>query len=260
MNRGASAQPIPSSTLRYAQSEHIARDYDRVFADNALFAYDCELLDRWLDTPGSLLDLGCGTGRHVVHFAGRGFGVIGVDLSPHMLQVTRAKLSYAALRARLVQGDMMDLDALGVGVVDHAICMFSTVGMIQGHGNRVEFLRTVRRHVEAGGRLVLHVHNALHDAWSPWGPVWLPFAKLSARWRGLEFGDRVMPLYRTVPDVFLHLFTEDELRLLVSDSGWDILDLVHLNERRDGRLRHRVGRRFRSNGFVVLARNPRSCA
>ena len=37
--------------------------------------------------PGRLLDLGCGTGRLLIHAARRGYAPVGVDLSAEMLAV-----------------------------------------------------------------------------------------------------------------------------------------------------------------------------
>ena len=248
--------PIPPSTERYARASHIAQHYDLVFANNALFAYDCELMDAWLATPGTLLDLGCGTGRHVVHFARRGFAVTGVDLSPHMLALTRQKLAADGLNAQLIEADMLDLDALGVESFRYAVCMFSTLGMVQGHANRAQLLRKIRERVIPGGLFVFHAHNALHSAWAPWGPIWWISAKLWVRKRGLEFGDRIISMYRAIPDLFIHLFTDTEIRRLLDETGWELLELVYLNGPRNGRLKGRFVRRLRANGFVALARRP----
>lgn len=40
-----------------------------------------------------LIDVGCGTGRHAVELAKRGFSVTGIDISPGMLQVARENAS-----------------------------------------------------------------------------------------------------------------------------------------------------------------------
>ena len=254
------APALPASTLRYARSPRVAEEYDRTFADTPLFGYDCEVLARWLPEPGRLLDAGCGTGRHVARFAGRGFEVTGVDLSPHMLDVCRAKLKAAGLSARLVQADFTRLDPDEIGEFDSVICMFSALGMIQGYANRVRCLRTLRECVRPGGLLAMHVHNALYDAWRPWGPLWLLGAWLWVGARGMEFGDRIIPNYRDLPSLYIHLFREQELRDALREAGWDLVELIHLNAQRDGPLRGRLARGLRANGFLALAANPRAPA
>lgn len=54
-----------------------------------------------------VLDLGCGTGNMLVHLAGRGLHLVGVDLSPGMLAVARGKILPGA--ARLVQTGVAEL-------------------------------------------------------------------------------------------------------------------------------------------------------
>ncbi len=53
-----------------------------------------------------VLDLGCGTGRHVVYLARKGFDVCGTDISPRGLEHTRARLEEEGLQADLQLSDM----------------------------------------------------------------------------------------------------------------------------------------------------------
>jgi SAM-dependent methyltransferase len=54
----------------------------------------------------TLLDLGCGTGRHVVHLEKAGFWVCGLDNAPTGLRLTQGWLQEEKLSAALVQADM----------------------------------------------------------------------------------------------------------------------------------------------------------
>jgi SAM-dependent methyltransferase len=53
-----------------------------------------------------ILDLGCGSGRHVVHLAKAGFRVCGLDNSPTGLSLARQWLQEEGLSASLVLADM----------------------------------------------------------------------------------------------------------------------------------------------------------
>jgi SAM-dependent methyltransferase len=57
-----------------------------------------------------LLDVGCGTGSALAPMLERGYSGVGVDVSPRMLEVARAKLGG---RAELVAADMRALPELG---------------------------------------------------------------------------------------------------------------------------------------------------
>ena len=51
-----------------------------------------KFLKTYMKTEGEVLDLGCGTGEFIWRFLKDGFSVIGVDLSPKMLQMCEKKL------------------------------------------------------------------------------------------------------------------------------------------------------------------------
>ncbi len=75
--------------------DRIAGYYDLLHED-VDYAGECRLLERvcarFLSRPpASVLDLGCGTGSHALLLAKRGHQVTGIDASPGMLRVARAK-------------------------------------------------------------------------------------------------------------------------------------------------------------------------
>ena len=57
-----------------------------------------------------VLDIGCGTGRILLDFLGQGIDIDGVDDSPEMLNLCRAKAAEARLRPQLYQQKMEALD------------------------------------------------------------------------------------------------------------------------------------------------------
>ena len=80
----------------------------------------------------TILDLGCGSGRHVVYLARAGFSVYGLDNSPEGIQIGRQWLAEEGLEADLRLGSMTDrlpfddsfFDAvISVQVIHHARIM-----------------------------------------------------------------------------------------------------------------------------------------
>lgn len=244
---------IKAATWDYLTARHIAEDYDEYFRYNELFAYDVAVLDRWFARPGRLLDLGCGTGRHLAHFALRGFEVTGVDLSEHMLGVASRKLAAAGCTARLVRGDITRLDELGLGTFDYAICMFSTLGMVHGAANRQRFLEAVRSHLAPGGAFAFHVHNRWHALWDADGRRYL-WSALRRRLRGEpEAFEKNMDGYRGIRGLTLYVYSAGEARRVAERAGFRVEEIVYLNETRSGRLAG-LARGLRSNGFILLCR------
>lgn len=58
---------------------------DNVFTKNTLAEVDFLTEELALPPGGSILDVGCGTGRHSIELARRGYCVTGLDLSREML-------------------------------------------------------------------------------------------------------------------------------------------------------------------------------
>src|SRR3954452_6492418 len=82
----------------YLNTPRLAAEEDAYFADHPLFEADARAVDERFQTPGRLIDLGCGAGRHAVRFASRGFEVVAVDLSQTMLDIARRKAEQAGDR------------------------------------------------------------------------------------------------------------------------------------------------------------------
>ncbi len=53
-----------------------------------------------------ILDLGCGSGRHIVYLVKHGFEVYGIDIAPRGLQITKDWLKKEKLRANLKIGNV----------------------------------------------------------------------------------------------------------------------------------------------------------
>jgi SAM-dependent methyltransferase len=122
-----------------------AATYDRPLR---LFGLEEPPMRRLLDAlpAGEVLDAACGTGRWASHLVGRGHTVTGVDQSPAMLDLARAKLPDARFR----EGDLTRLP-LDDESVDAAVCALALVhvpdlGLAIG-----ELARVVR----PGGRVVI---------------------------------------------------------------------------------------------------------
>ncbi len=237
----------------YAQSARIANDYDTYFSENTLFEFDEALLRRHFREPGVLFDLGCGTGRLLIPFARLGFHGVAVDLSSRMLEVVGEKARRENLAIDRMAVNFAEMDAVRDGVADYCICMFSTLGMIQGRQNRLSALRHIRRILKPGGLFALHVHNRWYNLFDPQGRRWVVRNLLAARFRrNIEPGDKYFD-YRGIPNMFLHVFTRHELARDLRRAGFHVREWTLLDTARRHALRSPwfLGR-LRANGWIVV--------
>lgn len=112
---------------------------------------------------GRVLDLCCGIGRHSVHLAAKGYRVVGVDLSPTLID--RAKELARSLgveeRATFVVADARRVvEALEehAGTFDAVINMYTSLGYYDEEVNEL-ILRNARSLSKPGGLLIIDVVN-----------------------------------------------------------------------------------------------------
>jgi SAM-dependent methyltransferase len=134
-----------------------ARFFDADYAD---YTEDLPLIEAYAQrTGGPLLELGCGTGRLLVPLAHSGYEVTGVDLSPEMLRMARAKVEAAGLarQVTLVLGDYADAPLAGPYRL--AFVMMNTFLHLTSQADQLRALRHWREHLAPGGLLLIDVFN-----------------------------------------------------------------------------------------------------
>ena len=96
----------------------------------------------------TLLDVGCGTGRHLEHLGAR-FGVEGLDLSREMLAIARERCP----GVRFHQGSLVDF-ALPRRF-DVVVCLFGSIGYTRTSRNLQNAVSCMARHLRPGGVLII---------------------------------------------------------------------------------------------------------
>ncbi len=250
-----SSQPtnhIHPTIMQYTSNLEIASKYDEFFKNSALFRYDCEFIHENISAPAMVLDLGCGTARHMLFLESLGFETYGIDLSKHFLKTSKRKLkAFGYNDQKLIQADIMHLPLNKNARFDAVLLMFSVLGLIQGSSNRISLLSSLRANLHKKSKVLIHVHNyefrhstLIRKLKSLQQIITTPSLK--------ERGDKIVPNYRQLQDLYIHSFTIDEIIKLFNDSGYTINCLVGLNARRDGPCKSN-NISANANGFLISA-------
>jgi SAM-dependent methyltransferase len=146
----------PSAVVRAAQpwgDARLALLYDAFSFDGDLPLY----LELARAQGMRVLEVACGSGRVLVPLVRAGFDVVGVDVSPHMLDLTRAKLDAlpdGQATARLERADMRSFH-VGNADFDLAIVAVKSFAYLTERDEQLQCLRTIANHLRPGGVLAI---------------------------------------------------------------------------------------------------------
>lgn len=203
-----------------SQYTHAADWYDRIYAGSGKnWAAEAdrvnEIVRRHAPAAASLLDVGCGTGLHLVRFADLYSDVAGIDLDPVFVACARARGCEVSV------GDMRTLD-LG-RTYDVVTSLYSSIGHMADRDELDMAVAAMACHVAPGGVLVFEPW-VLPDAWED-GAFGVqvsdaPDSILTRANRGWsEDGVSVLDFAWTHVDASGIRRVEEQLRLTLFDAG-----------------------------------------
>ncbi|HET9957131.1 MAG TPA: class I SAM-dependent methyltransferase [Polyangiaceae bacterium] len=177
--------------------------------------YIRSLIEKYRPGAKTVLDLGCGTGRHAQLLAGHGYELVGVDRSTEMLNVARQNASAAggAARTEFLEGDVRSV-RLG-RTFDVVVSLFHVMSYQNSNADLRAALATMRTHLAPGGLFIF-------DCW--YGPAVLSL-KPSTRILRLEdsessvtrLAEPVLHATANVVDVNYHVFVKDKASAQVTE-------------------------------------------
>jgi SAM-dependent methyltransferase len=113
------------------------------------------------DKKKKILDIGCGTGRHAIELAKRGYSVTGIDLSADQLKRAGEKAAEAGVEVEFMQKDACQLDfeedfELAIMICEGAFSLMET------DEKNFMILQGVYRALKPGGKLIFTTLSALY--------------------------------------------------------------------------------------------------
>jgi len=113
------------------------------------------------DKNCKILDIGCGTGRHAIELAKRGYNVTGIDLSESMIEKAREKARASGLDVNLQVADARNLSFedqfnLVIMICEGAFPLMETDEM------NFEILKNAAKALNTGGKLIFTTLNGFY--------------------------------------------------------------------------------------------------
>lgn len=107
-----------------------------------------------------ILDIGCGTGRHVLEFARRGYSVCGLDLSEELLAQGEKQAQREDLEAQFIHGDARNLRFDSEFDVAVILCE-GGFSLVETDEMDREILAGAARALRPGGKLLITAPSAV---------------------------------------------------------------------------------------------------
>ena len=107
--------------------------------------------------PKLVLDLGCGTGSITSILAKRGYDMIGVDISPDMLNIAREKSADENLDILYLCQDIREFELYGT--VDAIICTLDVLNYITNYNDLKQVFSLVKNYLNPDGIFIFDINT-----------------------------------------------------------------------------------------------------
>jgi len=189
-----------------------------------------KLVSQYFKPETKILDIGCGSGRTAIALTQKGFDVIGVDITPKMIDSAKKIASSKNLNIDYRVGDATSLefpDNYFAGAI------FANNGWVQipGKENRKKALAEIHRTMKPGGYFILVAHQRYYTGnylffWLiQWIKLYL-LKPLGFKVKEVDFGDlffkRPYSEGGTRRKQFIHLTSQKEVESQIKNAGFKI--------------------------------------
>ena len=106
----------------------------------------------------SVLDFGCGSGRHAIGLAKHGARVVGIDYLESFISIARSQAAAQSLNN--VTFELADCrDAEINEMFDVGVCLYDVIGSYADDHDNFQVFKNLVRHIKPGGHILLSVMN-----------------------------------------------------------------------------------------------------
>jgi SAM-dependent methyltransferase len=212
---------LQDEIVRSYSAPEVVEQYRKRMAAG-LRRWEDTILDRAHPTVGTVLVIGCGTGREAFALESRGWRVKAVDVTPALLDVARAEGGRRGSRIEfeLTDGTRLPIDDDAVT----AVTLWSQVlGNVPTRAGRLALMKEARRALSPGGSISFSAHDRdrTRPEISPEQIVSLDEPEVG----DLVFRERQGGVAR-----LNHYFDHDEVHTLCSGAGFEGTQIWHTSD------------------------------
>ena len=210
-------------------SEVIKQRYRRI-AEDGLWESEAILINKYFPPRSKILDIGCGSGRTTIPLVAMGHDVVGVDITPEMIETAKdvEKAKGLSIDYRIGDATRLEFDD---NFFDMAI--FANNGWVQipGKANRQKALAEIYRVLKPGGYFILTAHQRYYSGRYLffWSFQWLKYLmnKLLSLNIGADYGDIFFGITKDNGKIikrkqFIHITSAREVLEQLNRSGFKI--------------------------------------
>lgn len=186
---------LQKDIIREFSGDKVQKEYIEMAEEEQLWEVEKKLIKKYfIKNRARVLDIGCGTGRTTIPLVKLGYSVIGIDITPKMIENANNIARKKKLKIDYRIGDATNLKFKDNNF-DYAL--FSNQGWTQipGKGNRKIAVKEIYRILKKNGIYIFSFHPRLWFSryFFFWLLKWFKFYILKNIWLKIEeesFGDR----------------------------------------------------------------------
>ena len=190
---------------------------------------ETNFIERVLKKKGTILDLCCGTGRHSIILRGKGWNVVGIDISKNLLTIAKRKMKREGIDIPIVRADMRNFPFRNQ-IFESIICMFTSFGYLPSTFEDIKSLKEIRRTIRKKGKFLLDVANRKHlinifteREWADYGYFYMlekrclsqQKSRLTSQWTIIRKDSKIVRSFQHN----VRLYTLRKLKKMLNNAG-----------------------------------------